>query len=220
MEDLDVQRPEPGFGPIVDVEQYLLQGCMRCKFGGTPDCKVHRWTAELRLLRQIVLSTELTEEVKWGVPCYTLDGKNILIVSALKDYAMLSFFNGMLLADPEGLLEQPGPNSQADKLFRFTAEDQIRAREPYILACIQEAIALEKAGKRVEFRRTAEPMPQELIDCLAQDPELKLAFEGLTPGRQRGYILHFSAAKQSATRAARIEKQRGRILLGLGMHDR
>ena len=193
---------------------------MRCPLGGTSACKVHSWQEELQALRRILLESELTEELKWGVPCYTLDGKNVVMLSAFKNFASLSFFKGALLRDEEGLLAQPGPNSQAARLLKFTQADKVLELEDTIRAYIKEAIEIEKAGLEVKFKQNPEPVPDELQVFFDEDPAFKAAFYALTPGRQRGYILYFSGAKQPQTRTNRIEKHLPRIMEGLGMHDR
>lgn len=202
------------------VDNYLLNGCMRCEFGGTPECKVHRWTKELDLLREIVLECGLTEEVKWGVPCYTVQGKNVLMISALRGNCFISFFKGVLLADERAILEKAGEHTHMGRLIRFTATEEIRAIEADIKAYIYEAIEVEKAGLKVELPKNTEPIPAELEKELEDDPALKSAFTSLTPGQQRGYILYISAPKQSKTRVARIEKCVGKILNGEGLHDK
>lgn len=202
------------------VDQYLLEGCGRCSLGGTPDCKVHDWTAELELLRSIVLGTELNEEVKWGVPCYTYQQGNVLLLSAFRPYAAISFFKGALLNNDAGLLEKPGPNSQASRVLKFTSLDQIEENAASIKQYILQAIEVEKAGLTVAFKQNPEPIPEELAAKFAEDTTLQNAFEALTPGRQRGYILFFSAPKQAKTRLARIEKCVGKILNGEGLHDK
>ena len=203
-----------------EVDQYLVDGCMRCKLGGTPECKVNDWREELRILRSIVLDCGLTEELKWGVPCYTFQGKNVLLVSALKEYAALSFFKGVLLRDTNGMLTAPGENSQASRLIKFTNVQEIIEMEATLKAYVYEAIEVEKAGLKVNFKKNPEPIPEELEKKFEEDPVLKTAFEALTPGRQRGYILYFSAPKQSKTRVSRIEKSIGKILNGEGLHDK
>ena len=202
------------------IETYFLEGCGRCPLGGTAGCKVHQWIAELELLRAMVLDCGLTEEMKWGVPCYTFQGNNVLIISAFKEYCGLSFFKGVLLSDAKGLLDKPGENSQATRLFRFKHVNDISVIEEDIRAYIFEAIEVEKAGLKVPYKKNPEPMPDELVQKLEADPVFKSAFEALTPGRQRGYILYFSAPKQSKTRCSRIEKYTEKILNGEGMHDR
>lgn len=203
------------------VDQYLIQGCMRCSLGNTPDCKVHRWSEELKLLRDIISDTDLVEEVKWSQPCYTYNDKNVLIMAVFKDYAFISFFKGSLLKDKSNLLHSPGENSQAVRQFRFTSPEQVAELESEIKAYINEAIEIEKSGKKVEFKKDSyKEIPEELQDKFNDDPAFEQAFLSLTPGRQRGYVLHFSGAKQSATRTSRIEKQMDRIFEGKGMHDR
>jgi uncharacterized protein YdeI (YjbR/CyaY-like superfamily) len=201
------------------IENYFSEGCGRCPLGGTPDCKVHTWTAELALLRSIVLECGVEEEVKWGVPCYTSQGKNVFLLSAFKEYCAISFFKGVLLSDAAGLLEKPGPNSQASRVWKFTSEAGVREHAETIKTYVFEAVEVEKAGLKVDFKKSLEPMPEELEQRLDEDPVLKDAFESLTPGRQRGYILYFSAPKQAKTRIARIDKCVGKILNGEGLHD-
>lgn len=202
------------------IDNYLAEGCGRCPFGGTPDCKVHNWTTELKLLRSIVLECGLTEELKWGVPCYTYNGKNVLLVSALKDFCFIDFFKGALLKHAKGILDKHGKNSQAVRLIRFTNTDRIKKLEVDIKAYIYEAIEVEKAGLKVAYKKNPEPIPEELEQKFEEDPFLKSAFEALTPGRQRGYIIHFSQPKQSSTRISRIVKCTPKILAGEGLHDR
>lgn len=202
------------------VETYLLEGCGRCPLGGTPQCKVHSWSEELVQLRRIILECGLTEEMKWGVPCYTYQGNNIFLLSAFKDNCSVSFFKGVLLEDAEGVLVAPGKNSQASRVFRFTSVQQVNEQEDLLKRYIFEAIEVEKAGLQVEFMKNPEPIPEELQAKLDEDPFFRAAFAALTPGRQRGYILHISGAKQSATRASRVEKHVSRIMEGKGIHDR
>lgn len=200
------------------VDTYLAEGCMRCKFGGTPKCKVNNWRNELEKLRQIVLATGLKEEIKWGVPVYTHNGKNVVTVSALKESATIGFFKGVLLADKHGILQQQG-NLQSDRLIKFTHVDEVEKRSELLVEYIVEAIEIEDGGQKVEFKKNPEPLPDELLSAFAEDFIFKTAFEALTPGRQRGYIIHFSQPKQSQTRVGRIEKCKQRIFEGLGMHD-
>jgi len=202
------------------VDNYFIEGCGRCPLGGTPDCKVHTWTSELELLRKIVLDCGLTEESKWGTPCYTFQNKNILIVSALKEYCCISFFKGSLLSDDKNLLVKPGPNSQAARLFKFKNINEVIRIESDIKAYIFESIEVEKAGLNVTFKKNPEPIPEELEAKFEEYPVLKNAFEALTPGRQRGYLLHFSQPKQAMTRVSRIEKSVPMILSGIGLHDK
>ncbi len=202
-----------------DVDLYFTEGCGRCPLGGTPQCKVHNWPEELKLLRKIALDCGLTEESKWGVPCYTYKGANVAIVSAFKDYAALSFFKGALLSDENNLLDKPGENSQAARLLKFTKPQQIIEIEDLIKAYIFEAIEVEKAGLKVEFKKDLEPIPEELQTRLDEDPNLQSAFYALTPGRQRSYILHISQAKQAKTRESRVEKCLPKIFSGKGFNE-
>lgn len=203
-----------------DVETYFLEGCGRCPLGGTSDCKVHTWTAELDYLRYIILECGLEEVSKWGVPCYTFQGKNVLILSAFKEFCCVSFFKGSLLSDEKNLLVKPTENSQSDRRFVFTDVEQIKIIEDDIKAYIFEAIEVERLGLKVEKKKELEPIPDELAQKFEELPELKTAFYELTKGRQRGYILYFAKAKQSKTRLSRIEKYIPKIFEGKGFHDR
>ena len=204
-----------------DVEQYLESGCGRCELGGTPRCKVHAWHEELPLLRSIIRESGVTEEIKWSVPCYTHGGKNILMLSALKESVVISFFRGAQMKDLENILEKPGENSRFARYIRFTDVQTIAALKPTILSYIQEAIDLEDAGVEIAGSHDDLPdYPEELIQAFEADPAFEEAFAALTPGRQRGYLLHFSSAKQSKTRIARIEKAMPQIFLGKGWNER
>ena len=199
---------------------FFTDGCGRCPLGATPNCKVHNWDEELALLRMIVLDSELTETLKWGVPCYTLDKSNVLLLGAFKEFCSISFFKGSLLPDPHGILQKPGENSQSVRMVKFTRVQEIVRLEPVLKAYIQEAIRVEKAGLKVDFSaKTDLQFPEEFQIKLNQDPALELAFRALTPGRQRAYNLYFSAPKQAKTRESRIEKWIPQILMGKGMND-
>jgi uncharacterized protein YdeI (YjbR/CyaY-like superfamily) len=179
-----------------------------------------RWRKELEKLRMIVLDCGLTEELKWGEPCYTLKGKNIVLLHGFKEYCALLFFKGALLKDVKGILIQQTKNVQAARQIRFTTAREITAMKPVLKAYIHEAINVEKAGLNVRYKKTNEfIIPEELQTALDKLPALKTAFHALTPGRQRGYILYFSAPKQSKTRTSRIEKCKKKILNGKGLHD-
>ena len=178
-----------------------------------------KWQHELRELRRIVLDSELTEAFKWGQPCYTYADSNIILIHGFKDYCSLMFCQGSVLKDPHGILQKPGEHTQVGRLIPFTSVRAILKLEPVLQAYIAEAIAAEKAGVKPVFKSTPEPVPEELQKKLAEDPALKKAFTTLTPGRQRAYLLHFNAAKQSATRESRIEACTPRILAGKGIHD-
>jgi len=202
------------------VDNYILGGCGRCPLGGTPSCKVHKWTGELSYLRSVIQESGLKEEVKWGVPCYTFENKNILILAAFKEYAAISFFKGSLLKDEEGILQKPGKNTQAARIIKFTDINEILKLENLVSAYIKEAVYLEQAKKEPESKKVSEyPLPDEFRKRLEDDPLLKTAFNTLTPGRQKAYLLHFSDAKQSKTRESRIEKCLPLILAGRGLYD-
>jgi uncharacterized protein YdeI (YjbR/CyaY-like superfamily) len=203
--------------PLID--KYLIDGCMRCKYGGTPQCKVLNWVDELEQLRQIVLDTGLTEEIKWGVPVYTKNGKNIVTVNALKESANIGFFKGVLLTDKHKILQQQG-NLQSDRIVKFTNVKDIENVKDVLRAYVLEAIEIEESGKKVEFKKNPEPIPDELLEAFEQDLEFKQAFYKLTTGRQRGYIIHFSQPKQSQTRIGRIEKYKEQIFSGIGLKDK
>ncbi len=204
-----------------EVDAYLLEGCGRCPLGGTPDCKVHLWTEELKLLRSIMLEAGLTEEVKWSVPNYMYKKRNVAMVAAFKEYCSLSFFKGALLKDELGILEKPGENTQAGRVVKFTDTARILELKDALRAMVFDAIAVQESGKKVQFKKIEEyEVPEEFQQRLAADPDLKMAFEALTPGRQKGYLLHFAGAKQSKTREARIDKYIPKILQRLGFHDR
>jgi uncharacterized protein YdeI (YjbR/CyaY-like superfamily) len=204
-----------------EVDNYLAVGCGRCPLGGTPDCKVHNWPEALAKLRAILLECGLTEEVKWGFPCYTVENKNIVLLSAFKEYCALSFFKGALLEDAQGILFQQTKNVQSARLVRFTNVQEIVELEPILREYIEEAIEVEKAGLQVEHKKTAEfDVPEEFQTILDDDPAFNAAFAALTPGRQRGYLLYFAGAKQPKTRTARVEKWMPQIFAGKGLHDR
>ena len=204
----------------LDVDQFLTEGCGRCNLGGTPNCKVHSWTKELHLLRQIVLGSGLKEEVKWGVPTYTLNGKNVLIIAAFKDYCSINFFKGSLLKDPKRILERPGENTQFSRSLKFKSVSEFTELDQSIREYLFESIEVEKAGiEPVKEDKPQMMIPEELQMKLDEDPGFKEAFESLTPGRQRGYLLHFTQAKQSKTRLARIEKCIPNILMGKGLQE-
>lgn len=202
------------------VDSYLAEGCGRCDRFRMPSCKVHTWAEALAALRDLLRTSALTEEVKWGQPCYTLGGKNVVMIAAFDDSCALSFFKGILLTDPDGLLERPGPNSHAGRLFRFTSVEEVAARRALAAQFVEEAIALERSGARVPTRERSEPMPDELQEALDAHPRVQAAFDALTPGRRRSYVLHVSGAKQSKTRAARAERCIPKILAGKGFHER
>jgi uncharacterized protein YdeI (YjbR/CyaY-like superfamily) len=182
--------------------------------------KKSKWQTANAELRMLVLDCGLTETLKWGCPCYTHDDNNILLIHGFKDYCALLFMQGALLKDPAGILVQQTQNVQAARQLRFANLQEIEKSQASILAYIREAIEIDKAGLKMELKKTSEfNMPEEFQLALDEMPELKTAFEALTPGRQRGYLLYFSAAKQSKTRIARIEKYIPQILDGKGLED-
>jgi uncharacterized protein YdeI (YjbR/CyaY-like superfamily) len=179
-----------------------------------------KWQEELKLLRKIALGTHLKEMIKWGVPCYVFEESNIILLGSFKTFCSISFFKGSLLQDPNVILTKLGENSQSVMMLKFTHLDQIREMEPVIKAYIVEAIEIEKAGLKPALEKSvALEFPEELLQILDQDAAFKAAFTALTPGRQRGYNLFFTAAKQPATRITRIEKYRQQILDGKGIND-
>jgi len=181
--------------------------------------KVENWQEELEQLRVIILDCGLVEELKWGQPCYSFQKTKIVIIGGLKEYCVISFFNGVLLSDAENILIKPGENTQAVRLIRFTSVREIVKMEPILKSYIYEAIEVEKAGLKVNYKINPEPVPVELQKKLDKNHTLKTAFEALTPGRQRAYILYFSAPKQSKTRELRIEKCIKQILNGKGLNE-
>ncbi len=182
--------------------------------------KAKKWQEEMKKLRMIILDCGLTEELKWGKPCYTFEKSNIVLIHGFKEYCALLFFKGALLKDANGILIQQTENVQAARQSRFTNAREIVEMEPILKAYIYEAIEVEKAGLKVNFKKTTEfNIPEEFQNKLDEIPALKKAFDALTPGRQRGYILYFSAPKQSKTRESRIEKCMQQILNGKGLND-
>ncbi|MAC96265.1 MAG: hypothetical protein CMC96_12285 [Flavobacteriales bacterium] len=182
--------------------------------------KANSWKEEMKLLRKICLDCGLSEDFKWMHPCYTLNGKNIVLIHGFKNYCALLFHKGALLKDTDNILIQQTENVQAARQIRFSAKKDIIELEPTIKAYIFEAIEVEKAGLEVKMKKTSEfDMPEELQNAFINDPDLKKAFESLTPGRKRGYLLHFSKAKQSKTREVRIEKSKPKIFEGKGLND-
>jgi uncharacterized protein YdeI (YjbR/CyaY-like superfamily) len=177
------------------------------------------WREEMEALRAIALDSGLDEELKWGKPCYVIQDGNVAIIQPFKEQCGFMFFKGALLNDPDGLLEAPGPNSQAARRLIFSSVAEITKMKPKLRAFIKEATKLEKSGAKVPVKKTLESRPSELEEMFRQVAGLEAAFDGLTPGRRRAYILHFSGAKQSKTRKSRIEKRIPKILEGKGMND-
>jgi uncharacterized protein YdeI (YjbR/CyaY-like superfamily) len=180
-----------------------------------------QWREEFEKLRTIILDCGLTEELKWGVPCYTFEKSNIVLIHGFKEYCAILFVKGALLKDAEGILITQTENTQAARQIRFTSVREIVEMEPILKAYIYEAIEVEKAGLKVDFKKTSEyTIPEEFQSKLDEIPALKTAFEALTPGRQRAYLLYFSQPKQSKTRVSRVERYMQQILDGKGLNDR
>lgn len=206
---------------IETLSEFYNFGCGRCERGGTPQCKVNTWTEELQALRKIALSCGLEETLKWSFPCFTSEGKNIVLLGAFNEYCSLTFFSGSLLKDPQRLLVLPGENSRVGRLAKFTSLKEIKAHKSTLVTYIEEAKEIARQNLKRDVSGDDElTLPRELKEVLNAEPRLREAFFQLTPGRQRGYVIHFSQAKQSATRRARIEKYKSKILSGLGFHDR
>jgi uncharacterized protein YdeI (YjbR/CyaY-like superfamily) len=178
------------------------------------------WQPELTKLRAILLDSELTEDFKWSQPCYTFDGKNVIVLGPMKDSCAFAFFKGALLKDPHDVLTRPGQHSQSTRWIKFTSVREITEMKSILKAYIREAIQIEKSGLKVKLKKTSDlKIPEELQVLLDEFPDFKKAFEALTPGRQRAYIYHFSAPKRSKTREARVRKCMPHILKGKGLLD-
>jgi uncharacterized protein YdeI (YjbR/CyaY-like superfamily) len=181
--------------------------------------RAKKWQEEIKNLRKIVLDCGLTEELKWGKPCYTFHDSNVVVIQGFKAYCALLFFKGVLLKDPNGILVKTGENTRVGRQIRFTNVREIIGMESILKSYIKQAIAVERAGLKVNFEKTELKIPEEFQKKLDATPALKTAFDALTPGRQRGYSFYFSAPKQSKTRESRIEKCMQQILAGKGLND-
>ncbi|MES2163623.1 MAG: DUF1801 domain-containing protein [Pseudomonadota bacterium] len=182
--------------------------------------KPGQWQDAYKKLRAIALDCDLSEDFKWGHPCYTLNDQNIVLIHGFKEYCALLFFKGALMQDPKGILIQQTENVQAGRQIRFTSAEEIAKMASTLKSYIRDAIKVEQSGAQVEFKKTAEfAMPEEFLNRLEESPELQEAFAALTPGRQRGYLLHFSSAKQAKTRESRVNKCIPHILKGKGLDD-
>ncbi len=182
--------------------------------------RAKKWQDELKELRRIILDCQLTEEVKWRVPCYTFQKKNVVLINGFKEYCALMFVKGVLLKDAQGILVRPGENTQAGRLIRFTSVREIAEMEPILKAYLHEAMEVEKSGLQVRRKKTTDfKIPGEFRKKLDEMPALKTAFDALTPGRQRAYLLYFSTAKQSKTRESRVERYMRQIVKGKGIDD-
>jgi uncharacterized protein YdeI (YjbR/CyaY-like superfamily) len=182
--------------------------------------KEKHWSAELALLRQLCLAAGLNESLKWGQACYDLDGGNVVLIHGFKTYCALLFMKGALLKDPEGILVQQTKNVQSARQIRFESAAEIKKKKAAIKAYLEAAVAVEKSGAKVKMKAVSQfDVAEEFQRALDDDPKLAEAFHALTPGRQKGYLLFFASAKQSSTRAARVQKCAPRILQGLGRDD-
>lgn len=200
------------------VEDYIEAGCGRCEFGNTPNCKVHNWTAELRLLRDIINETALEETIKWSSPCYTFAGNNVLMLGALKDSTVLGFLRGAELEDPHNLLEKPGEKSEQARYLRFTSTEDVKQLKNVIIEYIEQAIVISQQPKP-KIQPKEIDYPEELIQAFENDPVFMDAFNNLTPGRQRSHLIHYNSAKQSKTITNRIQKSRNKVFSGKGWNE-
>ena len=205
---------------ITNPDEFFIKGCGRCARFATPDCSTRPWIKGLNELRRICLAMDLSETVKWAHPVYMHVGRNIALFGAFRGDFRLSFLNPGLLTDSEGVLEPQGPNSQTPSMIRFTAVEQVGEMEPIIRAYLQQLMDSAEAGTRVPKVHREIEIPEELIEAIDSDPELAAAFQTLTPGRRKSYLFNLNQAKQSATRIARIEKFRHRIIAGKGLMER
>lgn len=203
------------------VDPYFIHGCGRCERFDTPECSAIVRKDILVALRELILQSELSETLKWKVPCYTFQDKNILMMGAFKDFCSINFVKGSLMNDPQNLLEKVGENTQGARWIRFRTFDEFETKAPYINDYIKEAIAVELSGKKIPKKKVEDyDVPEELTQQFKKNPELEKAFNALTPGRQKGYLLFFASAKQSKTRYSRIEKYTPQIMKGKGYNER
>lgn len=205
---------------ITDPTEYFAKGCGRCDRFATPDCSTRQWLAGLLALRQIALAMGLAETAKWGHPCYMHAGRNICIIGAFRGDFRLTFMNAALLSDPDGVLERQGPNTQHPDCLRFPDPAAVTPLEPAIRTLLAQAMRHAEAGTLPPKAQTDLTLPDELIEALDTDPDLAEAFHTLTPGRQRSWALHLTSTQNPATRRARIEKGRPKIIAGKGATER
>jgi len=205
----------------VTVTEYLEIGCGRCSKGSTPECKVHNWIEILKELRNTISKTNAVEEIKWHVPCYTYNGKNIFILSAFKDYVSIEFMKGKLFKDTQNKLNQRTENSQSSRYLKFVTLSEAKQSKKLIIDYIKEAIDIEDSGKKVILKKLEDyEVPSELLFEFKKDKKFAEAFEQLTPGRKRSYLLHFNGAKQSETKMNRIIKSKENVFKGKGFNER
>lgn len=205
---------------IADVADYFAKGCGRCERFATSDCSTRKWIDGLEALRRLCLEAGLTETAKWGHPCYTHAGRNIVIFGAFRGDFRLTFFNAALMTDPEGVLEKQGPNTRHKDMIAFHDNAQVLRLEAVIRAYLAEAMRYAEAGLKPPREEAAIELPEELAEALDHDPELAEAFHALTPGRQKSYVINIGSAKAAATRRARITRFRPGILAGKGAMER
>ena len=205
---------------ITEIEDYFTKGCGRCPRFDTPECSTKRWAVGLAELRRLALGAGLVEMVKWGHPCYMHAGRNILIFGAFRENYRLTFFNASLMKDPEAVMEKQGAFTRRPDMIRFTTNAQVDEMAPVLLAYIAEAKGYAQAGIRAPRTASEIEAPEELVEALDSDPELAEAFNNLTPGRQKSYLINLNSAKTTATRTKRIIGFRGKILAGKGALDR
>jgi uncharacterized protein YdeI (YjbR/CyaY-like superfamily) len=205
---------------ITKIEDFFAKGCGRCERFATADCSAHVWNAGLRALRSLCLDAGLQETVKWGHPCYVHAGRNVALIGALRGEFRLNFFQAALLKDPHGVLEKQGPNTQHADSIRFTKNAVPAATARIVTAYLREAMGYAEAGTKAAKTTAPLELPVELTAALAADLELAQAWDALTPGRQRGYVINLNGAKQAATRTMRIAKFRANILAGKGENGR
>ena len=204
---------------ITDPNDYFLDGCGRCDHYATDSCKARIWSEPLVLLRKFLLSTGLQEEAKWGQPTYTLNGKNVAMLFSFKDRCGISFFKGVLLKDEHNILVPAGPNSHVARLLKFSSASDVLEVEPLIHQYLAEAIEIEKSGKKVHIPARDETLPMVIQERLDNDALFEKAWDALTPGRQRSYILHIGGAKQEKTQRNRLEKALPKIFSGKGNNE-
>jgi len=203
-----------------DITEFFSKGCGRCSKFDTPLCKLNKWKNELLLLREIILKCSLSETMKWGMPCYQYKGKNILMIAPFKDNCVISFFKGSLLKKHTNVLSKAGENSEQARVIRFTKLPEVTQIEKEIISLIKEAIEIENKGIKIKPKEITESdFPAEFLAELNASQQLKTAFNNLTPGKKRAYLIYFNSAKQSSTRVARIKKHLDQILSGKGLNE-
>lgn len=205
---------------ITDIEDYFARGCGRCARFATPDCSTRRWAKGLSDLRGVCLEAGLVETVKWGHPCYTHADRNIAIIGAFREDFRITFFNASLLRDSQRVLEKRGPNTRHPDLIRFSSDRVAAEMKATVRAYLNEAMGYADAGIRPAKEKSEIELPDELVEALDVDPELAEGFHGLTPGRQRSYVINLNATKAPATRRARMARFRDKILAGKGASER